>query len=132
MKLGGFGVLFSVELISNLVQTKQLEMNNHILIGSSYYVGWIKDMYAQMQYFPLSLYIQQNLCLKQYCWDPAGVGIELDRVIHWAILTLGPGADIKLQSLLNQTILFQTSSTILHMDLSNTSQTNINPYSDIN
>ena len=32
---------------------------------------------------------------------PGGPGIELDRVIHWAILTLGPGADIKLQSLLN-------------------------------
>ena len=44
---------------------------------------------------PLSTTIEP---IKQYCWD-RGVGIELGRVIHWAILMLGPGADIELQRL---------------------------------
>ena len=49
--------------------------------------------YMLMALFPCTTSMYSRTCLTQCCWD-RGVGIELGRVIHWVILTLGPGADI--------------------------------------
>ena len=61
----------------------------HLLVQESVVLFKCRILNNMMVWSQIFYYI--ITCLKQYCWD-RGIGIELGRVIHWAISTLGPGA----------------------------------------